>query len=260
MVHKRKKIMLVDDDNSCRMQGRAILKDSYEVYPLSSAYKLFEVLELFLPDLILLDIRMPVIDGFQALKHLKSDERYARIPVIFLTASNDKESVIKGSKLGVAGFIMKPFSGPDLVEHIEKCLNPAGIKNIEDNSYGESSSTKRIVLAVDDAPDILRAVHSMLHVKYKVYTLPKPEKLPKLLRDVTPDLFLIDYKMPSISGFDLIALIREFPEHKETPVIFMTSEGTFDNISTAVDLGAVDFIAKPFEMDVLRGKIERHIE
>jgi len=260
MINKRKKVVLVDDDNSSRMQGRAILKDSYEVYPLSSAYKLFEVLELFSPDLILLDIKMPVIDGFQALKHLKSDERYAKIPVIFLTASNDKESVIKGSKLGVAGFITKPFDGPDLVEHIEKLLNPAGGNDTEDNSYGESSSSKRIVLAVDDAPDILRAVHSMLHVKYKVYTLPKPEKLSKLLRDISPDMFLIDYKMPSISGFDLIAIIREFPEHKDTPVIFMTSEGTFDNISVAVELGACDFIAKPFEMEVLRSKIERHIK
>jgi len=251
--------MLVDDDNSCRMQGRAILKDFYEVYPLSSAYKLFEVLELFLPDLILLDIKMPVINGFQALKQLKSNDRYAQIPVIFLTASNDKESVIKGSSLGVAGFITKPFVGPDLVAHIEKCLNSAGGSDTEDNKYGESSSTKRIILAVDDAPDILRTIHSMLHVKYKVYTLPKPDKLSKLLRDVTPNLFLIDYKMPTISGFDLIAVIREFPEHKDTPIILMTSEGTFDNISTAVDLGACDFIAKPFEMDVLRGKIERHL-
>ena len=260
MVRNRKKIMLVDDNSSNRMQGRAILKDHYEVYPLSSAYKLFEVLELFLPDLILLDIKMPVIDGFQALKHLKNDERYAKIPVIFLTASNDKESVLKGSSLGVAGFVTKPFAGPELIGHIERCLNPAGANDTEDNSYGDSSSTKRIILAVDDAPDILRTIHSMLHVKYKVYTLPKPDKLSKLLRDVTPNLFLIDYKMPTMSGFDLIAIIREFPEHIETPVIFMTSEGTFDNISMAVDLGACDFIAKPFEMDVLRSKIERHME
>ena len=259
MVRNRKKIMLVDDDNSCRMQGRAILKDFYEVYPLSSAYKLFEVLELFLPDLILLDIKMPVINGFQALKQLKSDDRYAHIPVIFLTASNDKESVIKGSGLGVAGFITKPFIGPDLITHIEKCLKPTGANDEEDNSYGESSGTKRIILAVDDAPDILRTIHSMLHVKYKVYTLPKPDKLSKLLRDVTPNLFLIDYKMPTISGFDLIAIIRGHPEHKDTPIILMTSEGTFDNISVAIDLGACDFIVKPFEMDVLRSKIERHL-
>jgi DNA-binding response OmpR family regulator len=251
--------MLVDDNNSCRMQGRAILKDYYEVYPLSSAYKLFEVLELFLPDLILLDIKMPVIDGFQALTHLKSDERFAQIPVIFLTASNDKESVIKGSSLGVAGFVTKPFIGPELVEHIERCLNPAVENDAEDNNYGETSDKKRIILAVDDAPDILRTIHSMLHVKYKVYTLPKPEKLTKLLRDITPNLFLIDYKMPSISGFDLIDLIRKIPGHEETPVIFMTSEGTFDNINAAVELGACDFIVKPFEMDVLRGKIERHL-
>jgi putative two-component system response regulator len=112
MSANRRKIMLVDDDQSCRRQGRAILKDSYEVYPFPSAHKLFEVLEEFLPDLILLDIQMPVIDGFETIKRLKSNDRYASIPVIFLTASNDKESVIKGSSLGVAGFVRSLFPLP----------------------------------------------------------------------------------------------------------------------------------------------------
>ena len=99
----------------------------------------------------------------------------------------------------------------------------------------------------------------MLRDNYKVYTLPKPEKVEKLLQDITPDMFLVDYKMPTMSGFELITIIRKLPGHKDTPIIFLTSEGTIDNINTAIELGACDFIAKPFEMDVLRSKIERHI-
>jgi DNA-binding response OmpR family regulator len=269
MDYIRKKIMLVDDDISSRRQGKAILNDLYEVYPLPSAHKLFEVLNIVSPDLILLDIRMPEIDGFETIKLLKSNERYAQIPVMFLTASNDKASVIKGSRLGAAGFITKPFSSSDLAVHIENCLHAVNAEAAEAAEATEASEAseaesevkndKPIIIAIDDAPDILKAVHSILKEKYKVYTLSKPEKLHDILKNVKPNLFLLDYNMPELSGFDLIPVIREFPEHKDTPIMFLTSEGTVDHLTVAVSLGACDFIVKPFNIEVLLEKIARHI-
>jgi len=254
--------MLVDDDSASRRQGRAILKDLYEVYPFPSAYKMFEVLEVVMPDLILLDIQMPVIDGFETIKRLKGDDRFASIPVMFLTASNDKESVIKGSTLGAAGFITKPFSADDLFQRIESFFiaqgATAGSETPEPQEKApEPPKGKPVILAIDDAPDILKSVHSILRDKYKVYTLPKPEKLKALLPNIKPDLFLLDYQMPGISGFDLIPLIRAFPEYEETPVILLTSEGTFEHLTVAVDLGAIDFIVKPFDADTLRDKVSK---
>jgi DNA-binding response OmpR family regulator len=254
----RKRIMLVDDDQSCRQQGKAILKDKYAVYPLPSAHKLFEVLEVFMPDLILLDIQMPVIDGFRAMKRLKSDERFEHIPVIFLTASNDKRSVIKGRGLGAAGFVTKPFTAHELCSHIDRCLftpvksDPAGEEIPRDG--------KPVVLAIDDAPDMLKTIHAILRDKYKVITLPKPEKLHEILKKTKPDLFLLDYQMPAMSGLEIIPIIREYPEHKDTPIVFLTSEGTIDRLTAAVGLGVCDFIVKPFKVDVLREKIAAHIE
>ena len=255
MSNIRKKIMLVDDDGASRQQGRAILKDLYEVFPLPSAHKLFEVLEIFLPDLILLDIHMPVVDGFETIKRLKGNRRYAQIPVIFLTSANDKESVIRGGSYGAAGYVTKPLDASELFVHIENIFNPSagGIPGDGEDENRE----KPVILAVDDAPDILRAVHSMLRDKYKVYTLPKPEKLQGMLQTIKPDIFLLDYQMPGMSGFDLIPVIREFPEHKDTPIVFLTSAGTIDTLNTALDLGANDFIVKPVDMDVLREKVAK---
>jgi DNA-binding response OmpR family regulator len=246
MSQNRKKILLVDDDSSIRQQGRALLKDLYEVFPLPSARKMFEVLENVAPDLILLDITMPEMNGFDAMSSLKNNPSHAKIPVIFLTASNDRDSVLKGLQLGPAGFVTKPFSSIDLTEHIENILNP-------------HKDDRKVILAVDDAPNLLKTVHSALRDKYKVYTLPKPENLETMLLSIKPDLFLLDYKMPHISGFDLVPLIREAPEHKETPIIFLTSEGTKKHVIESVGIGACDFIVKPFNIDVLREKIEKHI-
>jgi len=118
---------------------------------------------------------------------------------------------------------------------------------------------KLVVLAVDDSPVTLNSVNAVLNGKYKVYTLLHPMELQKTLKRLTPDLFLLDYKMPEINGFDLIPVIRSIEAHKDTPIIFLTSEGTMINVTMAIALGACDFIVKPFEPANLREKVARHI-
>lgn len=123
----------------------------------------------------------------------------------------------------------------------------------------EEASRKLRILAVDDAPVTLKIVSSLLGNEYDVYCMSNPKMLEPFLRQVTPELFLLDYKMPELSGFDLIPIIRNFVEHKKTPIIFLTSLGTVTNISTAMSLGACDFMVKPIQASILRDKISKHI-
>jgi DNA-binding response OmpR family regulator len=116
-----------------------------------------------------------------------------------------------------------------------------------------------LVLTVDDSPAILEAVAAVLSVEYKVFELPKPLMLENVLKQMVPELFLFDYQMPEINGFELIPIIRGFKEHKETPTIFLTSEGTIDNLTAAIVLGACDFIVKPFQPEMLKEKVAKHI-
>lgn len=129
------------------------------------------------------------------------------------------------------------------------------IRNLDE----EEANRRLVILAVDDSPAILQSVSAVLSGEYKVYTLTKPEELEKVLQKLTPDLFLLDYKMPGISGFDLVPIIRGYAEHRDTPIIFLTSEGTVDNVTAALTLGASDFAVKPFKVDLLREKIAKHI-
>jgi putative two-component system response regulator len=117
---ERNKIILVDDTKTSLDMGRNLLKTFYEVYPATSAEKMFEILKNVSPDLILLDIEMPEINGYEAIKRLKNDDRYADIPVIFLTAHDDEESELEGFDLGATDYVPKPFSGPLLLKRIEK--------------------------------------------------------------------------------------------------------------------------------------------
>ena len=115
--------MMVDDDPLILKIGRHFLTGSYEVYPLPSAEKLFETLEKVTPDLILLDVVMPEIDGVEAIKRLKADKRYCGIPVIFVTSVSDDQSEFEPLKLGAYSTLSKPFTSAVLHECIEECLS-----------------------------------------------------------------------------------------------------------------------------------------
>jgi len=252
----RKKIIYVDDVNYSLMTVKTRLKDHYEVYPADSVLKMYEFLENIKPDLILMDVNMPDIDGYEAIKSLKSDNRYADIPVIFLTGNSDRESVVKGLSLGAVDYVIKPFSASKLIESIEVHLEPPKKKN-KDNDEGNDS--KPSVLVVDDVSSMLRAMQYALHDRYKVFILSKSEDVIDFLRTKRPDLILLDYLMPVMNGFDLIPIIRKLPDHKDTPIIIITTEGTLDHVNEAMSLGASDFMVKPFKPKELNDKVGKHI-
>lgn len=108
-MEEMSKICIVDDNMTSLSLARDMLKTSYKVYPAPSAEKFFEIIENIRPDLILMDVEMPVMNGYEAVKILKEKEQFADIPVIFLTAKNDDESELKGFELGAVDYITKPF-------------------------------------------------------------------------------------------------------------------------------------------------------
>jgi len=118
-----KTIFTVDDNHVNLVIAEEALSEYYNIYTLSSAALMFDLLNDIIPDLILLDILMPDISGFEALQRLKADERYSNIPVMFLTGKNDAETETLGFEMGVVDFISKPFSIPVLLNRIKTHLN-----------------------------------------------------------------------------------------------------------------------------------------
>ena len=115
----RKKIILVDDNTANLTACKKALKDLYDVFPAPSAEKMFDILEHVIPDLILLDVEMPVMNGYEAIRILKANNAHKDIPVIFLSAMDDAESEMEGLDLGAVDYIHKPFVSALLTKRIE---------------------------------------------------------------------------------------------------------------------------------------------
>ncbi|BAI81103.1 two-component response regulator [Deferribacter desulfuricans SSM1] len=113
------KIVIADDELRLRkIVSLHLKKNGFDVYEASNGKEAVELALSLNPDLIVLDINMPVMDGFEAARELKSSEKLKDIPIIFLTAKADMESIEKGKDLKAAYYLTKPFSPKDLINKI----------------------------------------------------------------------------------------------------------------------------------------------
>jgi len=130
ITDKKPCIFLVDDSIVNLSLGKSTLQDKYTVITMPSGEKLFSALKNLKPDLILLDIEMPGLSGYDTIKGLKLNPETADIPVIFLTSKNTSEEELLGFSLGALDYIIKPFSPPILLKRVELHLLLQAQKNM----------------------------------------------------------------------------------------------------------------------------------
>jgi len=118
-----KKILVVDDDEMNLRMAEFILKqDGYEVHKVQSGMECLLFLRDETVDLVLLDVEMPIMSGIQTLEIMKTNDELKDIPVIFLTAAADADTVIEAGKLGATDYVTKPFIPQNLLERVDKVV------------------------------------------------------------------------------------------------------------------------------------------
>ena len=116
--------------------------------------------------------------------------------------------------------------------------------------------TPKRILIVDDTKDILTVVARRLKSwGYEALTADSGEEGLKIIREQKPDLVLLDIMMPKMKGRDVCSLIKANPETARIPVIFLTALGLADHVKAGMELGADDYLVKPFEPEELKERI-----
>lgn len=117
-----KTILVVDDDKLNLNNAMKILSPAYKVIPVSSGKMALNYLNKNIPDLILLDVLMPEMGGFDVMKEIRANEEWADIPVIFLTADVSPETCATGGALGATGFMAKPLEAERMISGVEAVI------------------------------------------------------------------------------------------------------------------------------------------
>ena len=214
MENERSKIIFVDDNMAVLTMGMNILKTFYDVTPVSSAAKFFEIVETINPDLVLLDIEMPEINGYEAIKKFKSDPRNADIPVIFLTAKSDESSELEGFDLGAADYISKPFSSPLLHKRIaNQLLILKQKKELKDYSANLESKVKEKTKEVIDLQNaVVSTLGDMVEFRDKL-TGDHISRTQRYLKALLDELVSRGMCSSDISGWDTDLLVSSAPLH-----------------------------------------------
>lgn len=116
------RILAVDDNSISLAMIEQELKGKYHVVPVNSGIRALQYLKREKPDLILLDVQMALKDGVETLREIREMEQCKDIPVIMLTSSRDKETILESSKLGIYDYVLKPFNREDIRRRIERAL------------------------------------------------------------------------------------------------------------------------------------------
>ncbi len=234
-------------------------------------------------DIVLADWNMPVMTGIKLLKELRSDPLFQSLPVIMITAESERSRIQEAIAFGVSDLLVKPYSANRLGEKIGKVLQRISRKAIaapdspvptvsdqaapvdtaveipapENEKIEPVTATGRLtVLAVDDTPDNLRIISRLFEDKYRVRLAHSGEKaLSICASDDPPDLILLDVMMPGLDGFEVARRLRAHPNSEHIPVIFVTAMDDIASQRRGLTLGAVDFITKPLDPDILQLRV-----
>jgi putative two-component system response regulator len=122
-----------------------------------------------------------------------------------------------------------------------------------------SDVAKRIIMIVDDSIANLRIAKSALSDKYDVFTVPSAGKMFDLLERNRPGMILLDIEMPEMNGYQAIKILKARPETREIPVLFLTGKTDSDSELEGLNLGAIDYIIKPFHPALLAKRVEVHL-
>jgi two-component system cell cycle response regulator len=214
----RYKVLTVDDSKTVRIIVKKAFK-SYdcEILEAGNGVEGLAVAGKERPDLILLDITMPVMDGVEMLTKIKSDPELKAIPIIMLTAEGGRDNVLKIAKIGVRDYIVKPFKEDLLIEKVGRIID---LKPIAEGPVKTKSILDPCtILVVEDKPTIVQQIQEGLkHTPWKIHGMSSTGEAIDFCSKNTPDLIMLSLSLPEEAGFTLFRLIRASVKTKYTPI------------------------------------------
>lgn len=262
------RLLLVDDDASTLRALSRVLSAYGDQRLATSGAQALLLARAEPPDLMLIDMQMPGMSGTQLCAQLKSDPALAHIPVLFVTSDDSEETRLTALQLGAADFVTKPVHPDQLQARIAAVLR--GTARLEqakrdvadpgaDAPLPLHSGPARLLVADDDLGAIEMLRHTLRGIG-EVRSVVNGRTAMEQASAWHPDLMLIDARMPGMDGFELCAQLQADAELRHVPVVFVTRLAEAQYETRALELGAADFITKPYSPAVLKARVRNLLE
>lgn len=256
------RVLVVDDDLSFR---RLIEKEfkplGYTIKCVGDGEKALEVLDVFRPHIIILDLLLPGMDGFELAKRIKQKPGFQSVHILMVTAVYlDDEDVKRALKGGANAYLFKPDLILTKPVHLKELKEAVEAMRKEYFDYlPERREVKNRILIIDDDEKNRKLLKMrLLSENFDVFEAEDGLKGLEMAESENVDLILLDIKMPKMSGLDLLSELRN--RDIQVPIVMMTAYGSESVAVEAFKQGATDYFIKPFDTQMAAKRILEIIE
>jgi two-component system cell cycle response regulator len=269
----KNKILIVDDQPlNVKLLTAKLSNENFKLFEAQSGEEALEKASSFSPDLILLDIMMPGMDGYEVTRRLKADPGTRDIPVILITALDGSEDKAKGMEAGAEEFINKPVNTSELLTRVNSMLKLRRYKEqlkIHTEAKGSFDGTddrevvgegkKRMpsVLIVEDDLKDAKVIQSYLETEpYKISVATNGEEAISKTLQEDVDIIFLDVLLPRVNGFEVCRRLKENEQTRNVQIVMATCLGDLDSKLKGIELGADDYLIKPIDARELRARTD----
>jgi two-component system, cell cycle response regulator len=204
-----------------------------------------------LPDLILMDIQLPDMDGLSATRQIKGNPRTSAIPIIALTGFAMAEDEQKALDAGCEGYMSKPINTKTFLQTIEDFMqkkDPAPER--------KKNSATPVILIVDDDPLNVKLIDALLSSDYQTFKAYDGLEALEKAHKIMPDLILLDIMMPNLDGYGVTRQLKANALTRHIPIIMITALDGVDDKAKGIEAGADEFLNKPVNQTELKARVK----
>lgn len=250
-----KKILIIEDDVFLGdVLTQKLKNEEFEVVLSRDGLEGFQKIKSFLPDLILLDIILPNMNGYEILEAKQKDPALVGIPVVVVSNSGQPVEINRALALGVKDYLVKAQFDPEEVlvkvraQFRKQNMPASAVSSLEDVMNQKSAAVdlagKKIVWVEDDKflNDIISRKFSS--TKCVIFNATEGEEALKIIEREIPDIVMLDIMLSGMDGFEILQRIKSNPKTKHVPVVLLSNLGQAIDIEKGKNLGAVRFLIK----------------
>jgi two-component system cell cycle response regulator len=260
------RVLVVDDQplNVKLLEGK-LAKEYYEVVTAYNAYDALDLMRESRPDIAVLDVMMPGMDGIDLCKLMKADPELMHVPVIMVTALSEPADRVRGLEAGADDFLTKPINDIALFARIRSllrlkmALDELRLRDHAGSQLGltadkeissEDGSGAEILVVSDSAADA-RLVEEVLSDSHRITVVSDPQETLKISHEGKFDIIIVGIEKEETGGLRLCSLLRSDEATRQVPLLMMLDEEDTERLAKGFDIGINDYIYRPIDRNEL---------
>ena len=269
------RVLVVDDIvANVRLLEARLTAEYFEVLTAFSGHEALELLARERVDVVLLDVMMPGIDGFETARRIKANAKTQHVPVIMVTALDQTSDRVQGLEAGADDFLRKPVDDVALVTRVK---NVVRLKSLNDEMMSRAASSQQLglctspflnwaeagnsgcILLVEDHPRAAQRIVDSLAKSYRVDVEPNPQAALLRTGDVAYDLMIVSLSLTDADGLRLCSQVRSLDRTRHMPLIILVDEGEQARLLRGLDMGVNDYLTRPVDSNELLARVRTQI-